>query len=69
MENRLTRAWLNLFGVAALFLATGTVHADSKYCVVVTKTSDGFLAVREKPSMKGKLIATIRPGFPPDRLV
>jgi hypothetical protein len=65
---------LFLASIAALFLATGTAHAEmqdnwrngssKEYCVEVMKTSDGFLAVRAEPSVKAKLISTLRPGFP-----
>jgi hypothetical protein len=65
---------LLLTSIAVLFLATGAAHAemqddwrngDSKeYCVEVMKTPDGFLAVRAEPSVKAKLISTLRPGFP-----
>jgi hypothetical protein len=65
------RIRLLIAGIAALFLATGTAHAASPWtftgeenCVVVRKTSDGFLAVRDKPSIKGKIVATLRPKFP-----
>jgi hypothetical protein len=33
-------------------------------CVLVKQTSDGFLAVRKTPDVKGKLIAALHPGFP-----
>jgi hypothetical protein len=49
--------------IAALFLATGTAHA-TEYCAEVKKTSDGFLAVREGPDIKTKLVAMLRFGYP-----
>jgi len=61
---------LFLTGIAALFLATGTAHAQSLFyaregdtCLIVKKSPDGFLAVRAKPDVKGELIAVLRPGY------
>jgi hypothetical protein len=58
----------NLFltGAAALFLATGTAHATEDFCVEVTKTPDGFLALREGPGTQFKMIAKLKPGYPLD---
>jgi hypothetical protein len=49
--------------VAALLLATGAASAHTD-CFVVKKTPDGFLALREKPTTKSKIIATLRMNFP-----
>src|SRR5262245_43411571 len=57
---------LLLTSIAALFLATGTAHATADFCVVVTKTPDGFLALREGPGTQFKMIAKLKPGFPLD---
>jgi len=60
--DQLMRAWLNFFGVAALFLATGAAHATGPdNCAVVVKTRDGFLNVRAAPTMKSKIVARINP--------
>jgi hypothetical protein len=59
-----------LAGIAALLMATSAhaatpwTHTGEENCVVVRKTPDGFLAVRDKPSTKGKIVATLRPKFP-----
>src|SRR5215469_12800240 len=51
-----------LTGVAALFLATGMAHATGPDdCAVVVQTRDGFLNVREAPTMKSKIIAKLHP--------
>jgi hypothetical protein len=51
-----------LASVAALFLATGTAHATGPdECAIVLKTRDGFLNIREAPTMKSKIIAKISP--------
>jgi hypothetical protein len=43
-------------------LATGTAHATGPdNCAAVSKTPDGFLNVREAPTMKSKIIAKIHP--------
>ena len=65
---------LSLTSVAALFLATGTAYAGSSFfegystegdtCWMVKETSDGFLAVRDRPDARGELIASLRPGYP-----
>jgi hypothetical protein len=55
-----------LIGAAALFLATGAAHATADFCVVVTKTPDGFLALREGPGTQFKMIAKLKPGYPLD---
>jgi len=55
-----------LTGIAALFLATGTAQATEDFCIVVTKTPDGFLALREGPGTQFKIIAKLKPGFPLD---
>ena len=36
-------------------------HATEDFCVVVSETPDGFLALREGPSAKSKMIAKLRP--------
>jgi hypothetical protein len=53
---------LFLTGIAALFLATGAAHATADGCAVVLRTPDGFLSLREAPSMKAKIIARLKPG-------
>jgi hypothetical protein len=53
---------LLLSSIAALFLATGTAHATWDVCRVVLRTPDGFLNVREKPTMRSKVIARLKPG-------
>src|SRR5215510_4211947 len=55
-----------LSSIAALFLATGTAHATEDFCVEVTKTPDGFLALREGPGTEFKMIAKLKPGYPLD---
>jgi hypothetical protein len=51
-----------LAGIAALFLAGGTAHATGPDdCAVVVQTRDGFLNVREAPTMKSKIIAKLYP--------
>ena len=51
-----------LASVAALSLATGTAHATGPDdCAVVVQTRDGFLNVREAPTMKSKIIAKLHP--------
>ena len=50
-----------LASVAALLLATGAAHADAQ-CAVVLKTPDGFLAMREKPTVQSKMIAKLLQG-------
>ena len=57
---------LLLSGIAALFLATGAVRATEDFCLTVTKTPDGFLALREGPGTQFKMIAKIFPGYPLD---
>jgi hypothetical protein len=48
--------------IAALLLATGIAAATGPdNCAVVSKTPDGFLNVREAPTMKSKIIAKIHP--------
>jgi hypothetical protein len=49
-----------LASVAALFLTTGTAHAVYDDCAVVLRTPDGFLALREKPSAKSKIILKLQ---------
>jgi hypothetical protein len=51
-------------GIAALFLATGTTatHATWDICAVVLRTPDGFLNLREKPTMKSKVLVRLKPG-------
>jgi hypothetical protein len=51
-----------LAGIAVLFLATGTAHAAYDECAVVLKTPDGFLALREKPSARSKLLHKLHRG-------
>jgi hypothetical protein len=49
---------LLLTSIAALFLVTGAALATGPdNCAVVSKTPDGFLNVREAPTMKSKIIA------------
>src|SRR5260221_5139186 len=62
-RNMKTRTFL-LAGVAALSMLASAAHAAEEYCVEVKKTPDGFLAVREKPTVKSKIFATLRPKFP-----
>ena len=38
--------------------------SETDTCFVVTKTPDGFLAVRAKPDAKTELFAALRPGYP-----
>jgi hypothetical protein len=76
LAQRLNRGQMKklfITSVAALLLATGTAHAGSFFenyasetdtCFVVTKTPDGFLAVRAKPDAKTELFAALRPGYP-----
>jgi hypothetical protein len=63
---------LLLTSIAVLFLTTGAAHAGSFFenyadkddaCLIVKKTSDSFLAVRDVPSVKSDLVAALRPGF------
>jgi hypothetical protein len=51
-----------LTGVAALFLATGTAHATEDFCAVVLKNRDGWLALREGPGTRFKIIAKLLEG-------
>ena len=54
-----------LAGIAALsVLSASAAHATDNECAVVLKTSDGFLAVREKPTVKSKIVATLGPKYP-----
>jgi hypothetical protein len=53
---------LFLTSVAALFLATGAAHATEDFCAVVLKTPDGFLALREGPSTRFKMITKLHRG-------
>jgi hypothetical protein len=55
-----------LTGIAALFLATGAAHATADFCIVVTESPDGFVALREGPGTQFKIIAKLKPGFPLD---
>jgi hypothetical protein len=56
---------LLLAGVTALLMVTSAAHADDiDVCLVVRKTPDGFLALREKATIKSKVIATLRTKFP-----
>jgi hypothetical protein len=48
-----------LIGIAALFLATGTAHA-ADICYEVLQTPDNFLATREHPTAKSKIIWGLR---------
>jgi len=53
---------LFLTTIAVLFLTTGAAYATGPDdCAVVSKTPDGFLNVREAPTMKSKIIAKIHP--------
>ena len=52
-----------------LFLATmmlamvaSTAHAIEDYCVQVKPTPDGFLAIRENPTVRSKIINKVFPG-------
>lgn len=50
-----------LAALAALaFLYSGAAHADA--CAVVLKTPDGFLALREKPTVQSTMIAKLLQG-------
>ena len=52
-----------LAGVAALsLLMAGTAHAAYDECAVVLKTPDGLLALREKPTVRSKLILKLHRG-------
>lgn|SRR5262245_22329749 len=44
--------------------APASAHSLPDYCAVVKKTSDGFLALRKKPSAKSEMIAAMKTGFP-----
>jgi uncharacterized protein YraI len=57
---------LLLTSAAVLFLATGTAHSTEDFCIEVTKTHDGFLALRKGPGTQFKMIAKLKPGFPLD---
>lgn len=50
----------------ALFLAVSTAllcaYATQDFCVVVRKTPDGFLALRDGPGAKFRMKATLKPG-------
>jgi hypothetical protein len=51
--------------LAVTVARVGSAHAaDNEYCVEVKKTSDGFLAVRDWPDVKTKLVAMLRHGYP-----
>jgi hypothetical protein len=45
-------------------LAEPAHSAGDVYCAEVRKTSDGFLAVRDGPDVKTKLVAMLRSGYP-----
>jgi hypothetical protein len=48
---------------AALLALTSVANAGSyPACAVVLKTSDGFLAVRQKPTSNSPQVGTLRPG-------
>ena len=51
-----------------LFLATGAAHATADFCIEVTKTPDGFVALRQGPGTQFKILAKLKPGFPLDAL-
>jgi len=60
--NLAMRTKLFLTSIATLFLATGAAHATGPDdCAVVVQTRDGFLNVREAPTMKSKIIAKLHP--------
>jgi hypothetical protein len=52
---------LLLAGVAALLMASAA-HAAYDDCAVVLETPDGFLALREEPTAKSKLILKLHRG-------
>jgi hypothetical protein len=52
------RTKLFLTSIAALLLATGATHADK--CATVLKTNDGFLALRDEPSVRAKLLFKLK---------
>src|SRR5262245_17324672 len=53
-----------MIALVVLLLSVSSAQATWDYCIVVTKTSDGFLALREGPGTKFKMIAKLMPGFP-----
>lgn len=57
MRIRLTSA---LVGALCL-LSVGAAHADAQ-CAVVLKTPDGFLALRERPTVQSRMIAKLLQG-------
>jgi hypothetical protein len=63
-------AMTNIICVAVFFfimaIRPAPAHATEDFCITVTKTPDGFLALREGPATQFKMIAKLKPGFPLD---
>jgi hypothetical protein len=51
-----------LVGVAALLMGTSAAQATQTWCAVVLKNSDGWLALRERPDWRSKMITKLREG-------
>jgi hypothetical protein len=61
------RPMRTLAAVALLLaLTAAAAHATEDFCITVTKTPDGFLALREGPGTQYKMLAKLMPGFPLD---
>jgi len=65
----MTKLLIALATTVALAAPVAPTHAaklwrGKEYCAVVKQTSDGFLAVRNTPEVKGKLVVMLRPGYP-----
>ena len=59
--------WLIVLATTLALVAPVAHAADQRgdeYCVEVKNTSDGFLAVRNGPDVKTKLVAMLRHGYP-----
>jgi SH3-like domain-containing protein len=50
----------------AVILGASAAGATTDFCIVVTKTPDGFLALREGPGTQFKMMAKLKPGYPLD---